>query len=357
LGQREQRLRASAQTSMFDLWGQAAEGPPPLVEVPDFDATPQEKSGWERELLGVYLSGHPFILVAQELARRPNYTPVSQISDALKEQRITTGGVLSSSRVGFTKQGKPFASGLLEDTVGNIEVIAWSEVYERAKDLWTESNTLVITGRLRERDDRLTLVCDQVELFQPGSSEGVTEPSLGNDGPEPGLAGPNSPAELEAQLPPPVAPAQTSVAVPAPAPLATAVAVGPEATGERPPEADAGAGSTAPAGHPSGNGNDQAQKATARPARRAPKNGPRQRLVVSLVQTEEADADVDKLRRVVATMQEYAGIDEVRLSVIAGGDATELMLPHLKVRCCDELRRRLAEIAGPDAVAVEQALL
>ncbi|MBI3953722.1 MAG: hypothetical protein HY330_04340 [Chloroflexi bacterium] len=96
------------------------------------------------------------------------------------------------------------------------------------------------------------------------------------------------------------------------------------------------------------------RRAGGRPATRT---GPKQRLLVYLVQTDYPDADVDRLRRVVAALQKYPGLDEVRLSVVADGETTQLQIPHLGVRCCDELRAGLVEIVGPDSVATEQALV
>ena len=65
--QKEQKQRESGQTSLFDLI--AVDGPPvhgPELE-PAPEATQQQKLTWEKELLGIYLSEHPFARVAQEL--------------------------------------------------------------------------------------------------------------------------------------------------------------------------------------------------------------------------------------------------------------------------------------------------
>ena len=337
VAQREQRLRASAQTTMFDLWGQAAEAPLPQIEVPDFDATPQEQNGWERELLGIYLSGHPFAQAARELAPRPDYTPISQITEASRERRITTAGVLASVRMGFTKQGKPFVSAVLEDVVSSIEVIAWSEVYEATRALWVEGNTVVIKGRLREREERPTLVCDEVELFQPSAAT------------SPEVAVPGSPEPLEADWEPP--PPIDALAAPQdepPAPLP-----GPSAGGNpASPVATPAAIKRGSIPGPRRRGDND--NGSGRPA---DKRGPKRRMVVALAQTDNPQADVAKLRSVVSALKEYPGLDELRLSVMEEGNATQLLFPHLGVRCCDELRQRLSDLVGPDAVAMEQTLL
>ena len=165
LSQSEQRLKESGQSTMFDLWGESVPLPLPALELEGNDAPLKEKLVWEKELLGTYLSEHPFSRAAPKLA--PHITAFcGQIDEEMVEQRVVTAGIVTSVRQLYTKEGRPFASAILEDLNGKVEVTAWPEVYEATKELWTEGNILLVEGRVRARGERVQLGCETVRQYQ-----------------------------------------------------------------------------------------------------------------------------------------------------------------------------------------------
>jgi DNA polymerase-3 subunit alpha len=174
LAQREQRLKETGQSAMFDLWGESVPLPLPALELEGSDVPLKEKLIWEKELLGVYLSEHPFSRAALRLA--PLTTALcGQIDEEMVGQGVVTAGMVSSVRQLFTREGRPFVSATLEDLDGGIEVTAWPEVYQHTKELWIEGNILLVEGRVRTRGERVQLSCDRVRQYQP--EERVTEPA------------------------------------------------------------------------------------------------------------------------------------------------------------------------------------
>jgi DNA polymerase-3 subunit alpha len=125
---------------------------------------------WEKELLGVYLSEHPFSHVAQRLASDVDAF-CGQIGEEMVGHTVVTAGLVTSVRELFTKDKRPFVTAVLEDFGGSIEVTAWTEVYERNRQLWQEGNTLVVKGKVKERGDRIQLVCQGASLHDPGKAE------------------------------------------------------------------------------------------------------------------------------------------------------------------------------------------
>jgi DNA polymerase-3 subunit alpha len=174
LAQREQRLQETGQSTMFDLWGESVPLPMPALELEGSDVSLKEKLAWEKELLGVYLSEHPFSRAAQKLA--PLTTALcGQIDEEMVGQGVVTAGMVSSVRQLFTREGRPFVSATLEDIDGGIEVTAWPEVYQRTKELWIEGNILLVEGKVRARGERVQLSCERVRQYQP--EERVAEPA------------------------------------------------------------------------------------------------------------------------------------------------------------------------------------
>ena len=168
LAQREQRLRESGQSTMFDLWGEAMPVPLSSLELEAADIPTREKLAWEKELMGVYLSEHPFSSFANKI---DSGTLCGQIDAELAGQTVSVAGMVASVRYLFTKDGRPFASAVLEDLDGRVEVMVWTKVYENTRDLWQEGNILLVEGKVRLRDDRVQLNCDRVHHYQPEAAE------------------------------------------------------------------------------------------------------------------------------------------------------------------------------------------
>jgi len=169
LAQREQRLRESGQSTMFDLWGEAMPVPLPSLDLEAADISIRERLAWEKELMGVYLSEHPFSPFANKIGSET--TLCGQIDTELAGQTVIVAGMVASVRHLFTKDGHPFASAVLEDLNGRVEVMVWSKVYENTRDLWQEGNILLVEGKVRLRDERVQLNCDRVRRYQPEVAE------------------------------------------------------------------------------------------------------------------------------------------------------------------------------------------
>jgi DNA polymerase-3 subunit alpha len=166
LAQREKRLRETGQATMFDLWGESVPVPLPDLELEGDDADLKQKLTWERELMGVYLSEHPYSRAAPNLA--PLTTALcGEIDEEMAGQDVVTAGMVSAVRQLYTRDGRPFASVTLEDLNGQAEVTAWPEVYERTRELWSEGNIVLVQGKVRVRGDRVQLNCELAREYQP----------------------------------------------------------------------------------------------------------------------------------------------------------------------------------------------
>ncbi len=169
LAQREQHLRETGQSTMFDLWGEAMPVPTPSLDLAAADISIRERLIWERELMGVYLSEHPFSSFAGKTALEA--TLCGQIDAELVGQTVVVAGMVDSVHQLFTKDHQPFASSVLEDLDGRVEVMVWPKVYASTKDLWQEGNILLVEGKVRLRDDRVQLNCDSAHRYQPEAAQ------------------------------------------------------------------------------------------------------------------------------------------------------------------------------------------
>jgi len=178
LAQREQRLRDSGQSTMFDLWGKEAPTPMPTLEISEAEANSRDKLVWEKELMGVYFSEHPFAAIATEAASQ-NITMCGQIAADHVGQTVVVAGMVASVRFLFTRDRRAFASAVLEDIDGRIEVMVWPKVYADTRELWEEGNMLVVGGKVKMRNDDVQIACDSVRRYQSGEPPAQPKPTAG----------------------------------------------------------------------------------------------------------------------------------------------------------------------------------
>ena len=115
----EERLRETGQSTMFDLLGEEVPVPMPALDLEAADTALGERLVWEKELMGVYLSAHPFSSLAGKGASF-NTTLCGQVDAELVGKLVTVAGMIASVRYLYTRYGKPFASAVLEDLDGSI---------------------------------------------------------------------------------------------------------------------------------------------------------------------------------------------------------------------------------------------
>jgi DNA polymerase-3 subunit alpha len=142
----------------------------PSLNLQAAEVSLKEKLAWERELIGVYLSEHPFTAFATTAASE-NTTLCGHIDAELAGQTVVVAGMVAFVHQSFTRDRRPFASVTLEDLDGRIEVMVWPKVYANTRDLWQEGNILLVEGKVRLRDDRAQLSCEYVQRYQPEAAQ------------------------------------------------------------------------------------------------------------------------------------------------------------------------------------------
>jgi DNA polymerase III subunit alpha len=311
LAQSSQRLRESGQMTMFDLFGQEVATPLSSIDVGSAPIPRGEVLAWEKELLGVWLSEHPFKRAASVLA--PFTTLCSEVTaeilvDAPSQGRdLVLAGIVGSSRKLTTRDGRPFLAVDVEDLSGTLEVTVWPDVYERDPALWTTGNVLVLLVRVRERGDRLSAGVQQAVAYRddfvpPAWALEITTAG-GN-----GTPGRRSNGNAWANGSPSVirddAPAKYDTSAPDDVPE--------ERAESRVPQPDP---------------------------------GPLTPMRLVLEETDEPDVDQERLRRLFELIQGQPGPDSVYLTVrTRDGDEVDLALPG--ARLDEPLRRELLAVLG-----------
>ncbi len=157
LAQQEQRLRDTGQTSMFDMFGDEVNTPLPALEFDQVLIPQPQLLAWEKELLGTYISEHPFSRAARTLGRYTSHQ-CAEISAELNGQDAILAGLVAGIRPLQTKQGKGFAAVTIEDLSGQAEIMVWSDAYEKLREtgILVEGTILLAKTNVRLRGDRVS---------------------------------------------------------------------------------------------------------------------------------------------------------------------------------------------------------
>lgn len=169
----------SGQLSLFDLAGDDMKQSFDIVlpDVPEYEK--ETKLAFEREVLGVYISGHPLEEYADYLERSTSAVSADFVLDEetnetkIKDgQAVIVGGMITSKTIKHTKNDKTMAFIMVEDLVGAVEVIIFPRDYEKYSQFLTDDSKVFIRGKASiEEDKNGKILCEKIMPFQQMEKE------------------------------------------------------------------------------------------------------------------------------------------------------------------------------------------
>ncbi len=147
------------------------------IPVPDGEWEKQTLLGFEREMLGLYVSDHPLLGMEHALAAETDCSVAQLLSSADEPERssrgergdsqvVMLGGILSGVTRKVTRQGASWAAATLEDLEGAIEVLFFPATYQACMHLVVEDAIVIVKGRLDRREDVPKLVAMEVRTAE-----------------------------------------------------------------------------------------------------------------------------------------------------------------------------------------------
>ena len=170
---KDRKNNMAGQMSLFDLVDDSQKEEFD-VKLPDVGEYSKEMLlSFEKEVLGVYISGHP-LEEWEELWKKGITNTTADFM--LKEEdgetvvkdnmSVTIGGMIADKKIKYTKNDKIMAFLTLEDLLGSVEVIVFPKDYEKYHEKLTEDNKVFIKGRVSlEEDKDGKLICERVTPF------------------------------------------------------------------------------------------------------------------------------------------------------------------------------------------------
>lgn len=165
-------LVSAKESSQGSLFGGIATTLNTLQLFQGGEVTKAEMLIWEKELLGVYVSGHPLDEHKGELAKRSTIDSIKKAVEQKEEMDIVrmkgelvTAGMIEVVRELFTKKGDKMAFITLASQTDQIEVTAFPETYKELHDVLRVGNCIAIKGKLQIRNDEPGILLDRAKLL------------------------------------------------------------------------------------------------------------------------------------------------------------------------------------------------
>ncbi|MGO5053770.1 DNA polymerase III subunit alpha [Lachnospiraceae bacterium LCP25S3_G4] len=169
----------AGQMTLFDMVGEEQKKEFE-VQMPDVGEYEKETSlAFEKEVLGVYISGHPLEEYEEKWKRQISVTTLdfqldeetnrTKVHDGAKE---IVGGMITAKTIKHTKNNKTMAFLTIEDLVGTVEVVVFPKDYEANRMYLEEDSKVFVKGRVSEEDERPSkLICEKIMPFEQTKKE------------------------------------------------------------------------------------------------------------------------------------------------------------------------------------------
>jgi len=156
---REASKQNENQTSLFGGMPSAA----PSLRLKDAPPVSKEqKLAWEKDLLGLYVSGHPLDRHREALAKRE--VNVRRVKEELREGMLCAiSGIVEEAKIVFTKNNDRMAFVKLADFSGSIEAVAFPKIFNEYKDFFLPDKCISVKARVSGRNGETSLLIEAVK--------------------------------------------------------------------------------------------------------------------------------------------------------------------------------------------------
>ena len=128
----------------------------------------------EKEVLGIYLSGHPLenyrAMMEKTISAKTSdfqQDEETNLPKVMDGQKVIIGGMITDKTIKYTKNNKVMAFLTLEDLLGTVEVVVFPRDYEKNKHQLVEDEKVFISGRVSVEEDKPSkLICEKIQNFK-----------------------------------------------------------------------------------------------------------------------------------------------------------------------------------------------
>ncbi|MEE1079317.1 MAG: DNA polymerase III subunit alpha [Agathobacter sp.] len=176
---RKKKTSLSGQMSLFDFASEEEKRDYEL-KYPDVEEYDKEiLLGFEKEVLGIYLSGHPLEAYLDKIKKNVTANAIDFVLDeelgVTKVQdnvKVVVGGIIAEKTIKFTRNNKAMAFLTIEDLTGTVEVIIFPKDYERYQRFLNQDEKVFVVGRATVEDEQNgKIICERLVPFDDTTKE------------------------------------------------------------------------------------------------------------------------------------------------------------------------------------------
>lgn len=138
------------------------------VKAPEFklkESTPAKKSemlSWEKELLGLYISGHPLERLRDKLESKP--FNIKKIKEEVGNgMPITIGGMITNVKQVITKKNDRMAFVTVEDLTGSIEAVVFPKLFQTSTEIIVPEKCIALSGKVTVRNGEKSIAIEAMK--------------------------------------------------------------------------------------------------------------------------------------------------------------------------------------------------
>ncbi len=132
----------------------------PKLKLRPIEPAPKEQRlAWEKSLLGLYITEHPFADYYEKI--QSHITLIRDLKEIRGRQKVKFGGIITNIQRVLTRNHDTMLFVRLEDTSGMAEVLVFPSILQNNPEIWQEDNIVVLTGRPSDKDDERKIIADE----------------------------------------------------------------------------------------------------------------------------------------------------------------------------------------------------
>jgi len=151
----------SKQDSLFADLPSAGLGRPTLNSAPPAESN--EKLIWEKELLGLYVSEHPYNTFRPYLAKYA--ISIAELGGHKGDDRVITAGVISTIKKIMTRKGESMLFVKLEDATSTVELLVFPRLLQENSDLWVSGQAIILDGKVSDKDQEIKILVNRASAL------------------------------------------------------------------------------------------------------------------------------------------------------------------------------------------------
>ncbi len=136
-----------------------------LPTIPEFSV--KEKLALEKDMVGLYISGHPLDQYGVIMDSLKGVTPVAELAESGDRRPVSVAGMISSLRQIYTKKGQPMCFMQVEDLTGEVETIVFSDLFERHQNALQEDKVILLSGQTDLKEEESVKIIARDISFLP----------------------------------------------------------------------------------------------------------------------------------------------------------------------------------------------